>query len=56
VERGEWLGEWETVVKEETDREDGGALVAEGCIEEIGAWVVEDDCGDGCLGDGDVCR
>ncbi len=56
MERGEWLGEWKTVVKEETDGEDGGARVVEGCVEEVGAWVVENNGGDGCLGCGKMRR
>ncbi len=41
-------------MKEETDREDGGAWVAEGRVEEVGTWVVENYGRDGCLGCGDM--
>src|SRR5260370_14626618 len=41
AEGGEWLVEGETLVEEEADGEEGGARVASGYVEEVGAWRVE---------------
>ena len=46
AEGGERLGEREALVEEETDGEEGGARVADGYVEEVGAGRVEDEGGD----------
>ncbi len=46
AEGGEWLGEREALVEEETDWEEGGARVAYGYVEEVCAGCVENQGGD----------
>ena len=48
AEGGERFGEGETLVKEETDGEEGGSRVADGYVEKIGAGGVEDQGRDRC--------
>ncbi len=54
MDAGEEVGEGELLVEEETDWEQGGTRVAEGGLEEVGLWGVEDEGGDVGVGEGEV--